>query len=116
MPITKIDNYLDTMPDPWMRSTFVDRLENARLLVDDESYGDPETANEAFTEFMKLGSAAERMEEISRLRIINTVDEWAKRAETSVADINAVITSLRNIRDEKTKPEPDPQPEPEVTE
>lgn len=111
MPITKIDTYLDTMTDDWMRNTFVDRLENARMLVDDESYGDPEKSNEAFTEFMKLGTAAERAEEVSRLRIVNTVDSWARRKETSIADINTVITSLRAIRDEKQQPEPEPEPE-----
>lgn len=110
MALTYIDSFLDTIPEEWMRATFVDRLDNARLIVDDGSFGDVEGANTALSLFMGL-STQERNNEISRLRILNTVDQWAKNSSTTIADINSIVTSLRQIRDakqaaENTQPEP----------
>lgn len=100
MALTYIDNFLDSIPEEWMRTTFVDRLDSARLLVDDGSFGDMEGANTALGLFMGL-STEERIAEINRLRLLNTVDQWASSPEVTVADINSIVTSLRTIRDAK---------------
>jgi len=108
MALTYIDNFLDSIPEEWMRTTFVDRLDSARLLVDDGSFGDMEGANTALGLFMGL-STEERIAEINRLRLLNTVDQWASSPEVTVADINSIVTSLRTIRDAKQTAEQTPE-------
>jgi hypothetical protein len=108
MALTYIDNFLDSIPEEWMRNTFVDRLDSARLLVDDGSFGDMEGANTALGLFMGL-STEERIAEINRLRLLNTVDQWANSSEATVTDINSIITSLRTIRDAKQAEEQTPE-------
>lgn len=70
MAVSIIDQFIDGLSEDWMRSVFVDRLENARLLVDDETFGDTEGANSAVASFLQL-STAERLAEIERLRVRN---------------------------------------------
>ena len=115
MALTSIDTFLDNLSDDWMRTTFVDRLDNARMVVDDATFGDVEGANAAFSSFMAL-TLQERITEISRLRTLNMVDQWANSPSSSIADINSIITSLRSIRDAKqaaadaaATPEPEPE-------
>lgn len=74
MAANTIDLFVDTLPEDWMQSVFVDRLENARLLVDDETFGDAEGANSAVASFLQL-SSNERLAEIERLRIRNTATQ-----------------------------------------
>lgn len=97
-----IDQFIDGLSEDWMRSVFVDRLENARLLVDDETFGDTEGANNAVASFLQL-STAERLAEIERLRVRNIATQWAKTA--TVAAINSLVTALRDIRDNRTPEE-----------
>lgn len=117
MAVTQIDNFLDGIQEPWMRQTFVDRLDNARLIVDDSSFGNVEGANQSLSLFMAL-SSEERTREISRLRILNQVDQWASDMNVSTSDINSIITSLRAIRDAKIEAAQTSEPEdtPENTE
>ena len=79
-----------------MRSVFIDRLENARLLVDDETFGDAAGANDALASFLQL-STEQRLAEIERLRVRNIATQWAKTATKDA--INSLVTALRTIRD-----------------
>lgn len=115
MPIKTIDEYLDTIPEEWKRTAFVDRLENARMLVDDPEFASTEEVSKSLTTFLSL-TGQERTTEVERLRVLNVAGIWAKKATTSVADINSVITSLRQIREAKKAPEVEPEPESEVSE
>ena len=110
MALTSIDSFLDELGEDWMRTTFVERLENARLLVDDEQFGSMEGMSDLLSSFMRLSADARRLE-VVRLRVVNTCDSWASDPATTVADINSVITSLRAIRDAKLAPEPEPEDE-----
>lgn len=91
-----IDQFIDGLSEDWMRSVFVDRLENARLLVDDDTFGDKVGANDAVAAFLQL-STSERLAEVERLRIRNIVTQWAKTATKDA--INSLVTILRTIRD-----------------
>jgi hypothetical protein len=71
MAVTSIDRFIDSLTEDWMRSIFIDRLENARLLLDDETFGDSEGANIALGNFLQL-STPQRAAEIERLRVRNT--------------------------------------------
>lgn len=112
MAVSIIDQFLDSLPEDWMRNVFVERLENARLLLDDETFGDKEGANEVLVRFLQLAEN-ERLTEIERLRIRNQVEAWAWKQTTSDADLVALITMLRDIRSKKQQPDPEPEPEPE---
>ena len=46
MAASIIDQFIDGLSEDWMRSVFIDRLENARLLVDDDTFGDKTGAND----------------------------------------------------------------------
>ena len=96
MAASLIDQFIDGLSEDWMRSVFVDRLENARLLVDDETFGDKEGANNAVASFLQL-STEQRLAEIERLRVRNIATQWAKTATKDA--INSLVTALRAIRD-----------------
>lgn len=96
MAVSLIDQFIDSLSEDWMRSVFVDRLENARLLVDDETFGDKEGANNAVASFLQL-STEQRLAEIERLRVRNIATQWAKTATKDA--INSLVTALRAIRD-----------------
>lgn len=96
MAVSIIDQFIDGLSEDWMRSVFVDRLENARLLVDDETFGDKEGANNAVASFLQL-STEQRLAEIERLRVRNIATQWAKTATKDA--INSLVTVLRTIRD-----------------
>lgn len=96
MAASIIDQFIDGLPEDWMRSVFVDRLENARLLVDDETFGDAVGANNALASFLQL-TTEQRLAEIERLRVRNIVTQWAKTATKDA--INSLLTVLRTIRD-----------------
>lgn len=118
MAVSIIDKFIDALPEDWMCSVFVDRLENARLLVDDETFGDKEGANNAVAAFLQL-STEERLAEVERLRVRNIATQWAKTA--TLSDINSLITALRAIRDAvpaepETPTEPKTPTEPEASE
>lgn len=113
MAASIIDQFIDGLSEDWMRSVFVDRLENARLLVDDETFGDKEGANNAVAVFLQL-STEQRLAEIERLRVRNIVTQWARTATKDA--INSLLTILRDIRDNMPAPseEPTTEPEPET--
>ena len=113
MAASIIDQFIDGLSEDWMRSVFVDRLENARLLVDDETFGDKEGANNAVASFLQL-STEQRLAEIERLRVRNIATQWARTATKDA--INSLVTVLRDIRDNMPTPseEPTPEPEPET--
>lgn len=113
MAASIIDQFIDGLSEDWMRSVFVDRLENARLLVDDETFGDKEGANNAVAAFLQL-STEQRLAEIERLRVRNIATQWAKTATKDA--INSLVTVLRDIRDNMPAPseEPTTEPEPET--
>ena len=96
MAVSTIDQFIDGLSEDWMKSVFVDRLENARLLVDDETFGDKAGANNAVADFLKL-TTQQRLSEIERLRIRNIAIQWAKTAPKEA--INSLVTALRAIRD-----------------
>lgn len=96
MAVSVIDQFIDGLPEDWMRSVFVDRLENARLLVDDETFGDATGANDALASFLQL-TTEQRLAEIERLRVRNIATQWAKTATKDA--INSLVTALRTIRD-----------------
>ena len=96
MAVSIIDQFIDGLSEDWMKSVFVDRLDNARLLIDDETFGDTESANNAVASFLQL-SVAQRLAEIERLRVRNVETQWAKTSD--VNSINSLITILRTIRD-----------------
>ena len=96
MAVNIIDQFIDNLSEDWMKSVFVDRLDNARLLIDDETFGDTESANNAVASFLQL-SVAQRLAEIERLRVRNVATQWAKTSD--VNSINSLITILRTIRD-----------------
>ena len=96
MAANLIDQFVDSLSEDWMRSVFVDRLENARLLIDDETFGNTQGANDAVASFLQL-SNVQRLAEIERLRVRNIVVQWAKTADLNA--INSLITILRTIRD-----------------
>lgn len=96
MAVSIIDQFVDGLSEDWMRSVFIDRLENARLLVDDETFGDKEGANNAVASFLQL-STEQRLTEIERLRVRNITTQWAKTATKDA--INSLVTALRTIRD-----------------
>ena len=96
MAASIIDQFIDGLSEDWMRSVFVDRLENARLLVDDETFGDAAGANNALASFLQL-TTEQRLAEIERLRVRNIVTQWAKTATKDA--INSLLTVLRTIRD-----------------
>ena len=96
MAASIIDQFIDGLSEDWMRSVFVDRLENARLLVDDDTFGDKTGANNAVAAFLQL-TTEQRLAEIERLRVRNIATQWAKTA--SKGAINSLVTALRVIRD-----------------
>jgi hypothetical protein len=110
MAVSTIDQFIDGLSEDWMKSVFIDRLENARLLVDDETFGDKTNANNALANFLQL-TTDQRLAEIERLRVRNTVTQWAKKA--TAGDINSLITVLRTIRDTAGQNQPT-EPEPET--
>ena len=117
MPISKIDALMKAMQEDYMRNVFADRLESARLAVDDPTFGDSAETAEALGAFMSL-TPQERIYELNRVRILGTVLNWTNNEEVTVADINSIITALRSERDKKQAtpdPEPDPEPEPELS-
>lgn len=96
MAVSIIDQFIDGLSEDWMRSVFVDRLENARLLVDDETFGNAAGANDALASFLQL-TTEQRLAEIERLRVRNIATQWAKTATKDA--INSLVTALRTIRD-----------------
>jgi hypothetical protein len=74
MAVSTIDQFIDGLSEDWMKSVFIDRLENARLLVDDETFGDKANANNALANFLQL-TTDQRLAEIERLRVRNTVTQ-----------------------------------------
>ena len=96
MAASIIDQFVDGLSEDWMRSVFVDRLENARLLVDDDTFGDKTGANNAVAAFLQF-TTEQRLAEIERLRIRNIATQWAKTASKDA--INSLVTALRAIRD-----------------
>lgn len=99
MAINSIDQFIDSLPEDWMSSVFVDRLENARLLVDDNTFGDTSGISDAVADFMQL-STKERLAEIERLRIRNMTIQWARTAD--IAAINALIKALHSMEGNTT--------------
>lgn len=99
MAINSIDQFIDTLPEDWMSSVFVDRLENARLLIDDNTFGSTDGVGDAVAEFLQL-STEERLAEIERLRIRNITVQWAKTADTSA--INSLIKTLHSMEGNTT--------------
>lgn len=69
-----IDQFIDSLSEDWMRSVFVDRLENARLLIDDSAFGDSEGINNVVANFLQL-STERRLAEIERLRVRNVATQ-----------------------------------------
>ena len=102
MAITRIDTFLESLPEQWMRDTFIERLDNSRLLIDEETFGDSTAATDVLTRFLQLESDA-RNTEILRIRMLNTVCRWAKTA--SEEDINSIISALRREKDSRLEPE-----------
>ena len=96
MAVKTIDQFIDGLSEDWMRSVFVDRLENARLLIDDETFGDKAGANDAVAAFLQF-STEQRLAEIERLRVRNVATQWARTATKDA--INSLVTVLRAIRD-----------------
>ena len=111
MAVSGMDAFIDSLTEDWLKNVFVDRLDNARLLVDDEQFGDKDGAATVLSSFMKL-DAEGRTKEMERLRVRNQVVDWAKNEATLLSDVTAMIVTLRNIRDAR-KVEPEPEPEPE---
>ena len=106
MAVNIIDQFIDGLSEDWMRSVFVDRLENARLLIDDETFGNKEGANNAVASFLQL-STEQRLAEIERLRVRNVATQWAKTATKDA--INSLVTALRAIRDATSEDNNEPE-------
>ena len=110
MTIARLDSFLDGLQEEWMKSTFVERLESTRQLVDDQSMGSMEGANDILAAFIQLDATA-RNQEIQRARIRNTVTTWANRSDVDTSAINSIITALRAIRDAKNAVPEEPEQE-----
>ena len=85
-------DYIDSCSENWQRSSFIDRLETARSMVDAEGF--PTGAADILVGFLALTPQA-RTTLIQSLRVRNQVLDWAQTADTS--DIQALAADMQAL-------------------